>query len=69
MNLTHVSHSARRQEQQLELKELEDEGEGGEPDHTDLLMEQAIRFMMIAFQTLKACKSYAKGAVSEVCQT
>lgn len=37
-------------------------------DHTDYLMMQAISFMIDALQTLTACKSHVKAAVSKICQ-
>lgn len=49
---------------QSQLEELEVE-EGREPDHADLMMNQAIWFMMNAFQILKTCEAHTMAATSE----
>lgn len=58
-----ISRGGQQQERQPELEELEDEEkEGGEPDHANLMMKQAMQFMMNNFQTLKAREAHAMAA-------
>lgn len=47
----------------------EEEETGREPNHADLEMRQAIKFMMNTFQTLKVCEFLTKATTSEAWQT
>lgn len=61
------SRGDQQQERQPELEEPEEEEaeEGGEPDHANLMMKQAMQFMINTFQTLKVCEAHATSEALE----